>query len=180
MQDDNKKTKRSKSGVSGHGRVRGELEHFWALQQDEGLVTQTALLARAVRPGVHAAVPDTAVAVEQGAPIARLRSRGQVPLPEGLNAVGGNAMRGVSVCDERLDLFSEIAKVALNFDVVLVRATGDEKVVVMLDVLKFMGDNDRLASLAVFEGCRVGPAWREGKSGLIFDCMIGRKTVLLP
>ena len=67
-------------------------------------------------------------------------------------------MRGISICDERLDLLSEIAKVALDFNVILVGPTGHKEIVMMLDVLEFMGDNDGFASLAIFEGRRVRPA----------------------
>ena len=148
----------SKSGVSGHSCIRCELEHLRTLQQGKGLIAQTAFPPRAVGPGVHTAVPDTAIAIEQGTPIACLRSCGQIPLTEGLDAIRGNSMRGISICDERLDLLSEIAKVTLDFNVILVGPTGHKEVVMMLDVLEFMGDNDGFASLAIFEGRRVRPA----------------------
>lgn len=141
-----------------HGKILCELEHLRTLQQDKGLVAQTAFPARAVGPRVHTAVPDTAVAIEQGTPIACLRSCGQIPLTEGFDTVRGNSMCGIRICDERLDLLSEIAKVTLDFNVILVGPTGQKEVVMMLDVLEFMGDNDGFASLAIFQGCGVRPA----------------------
>jgi len=53
-------------------------------------------------------------------------------------------------------------KVALDFDVVLVWAAGEEEVVVVLDPLEFVGDDDGAAELAVFEGAGVAASWMEG------------------
>lgn len=59
-------------------------------------------------------------------------------------------MCGFGVVNEGLDLVGEIAEVSLNFDVILFRPGGDEEVVVVLDVLEFVGDYNGFAGLPVF------------------------------
>jgi len=120
------------------------------LQHDKRLVAQTAVLLLRTGPQRDVAVPHARVPVEQRAPVARLRGLREVPLAEGLDAVVGDALRGGWVGEERLDLGGQVGEVALDLDEVLVRARGDQKVVVVLDILQLVRDDDGAAGLAVF------------------------------
>lgn len=55
-------------------------------------------------------------------------------------------------------LVGQVGEVALHFDVVLRIAVGAEEVVVMLDILQFVGDDNGVACLAVFQRGGVGAA----------------------
>jgi hypothetical protein len=81
------------------------------------------------------AVPHTLVPVEEMAPITRLRSFGQVSFAERLDAIVGNVVRDTGVPHERLQFGGQIAEVALDFDVVLVRSLGCKEIMMVLYVL---------------------------------------------
>ena len=95
-----------------------------------------------VRPGIDSAVPDIAVPVKQGPPVACLGCWCQVSLAEGLDAIVRDSRRGLSVVHEELDLLGEVTEVSLHFNVVLAGPAGHEEIVVVLNVLQFMGNDD--------------------------------------
>jgi hypothetical protein len=68
-------------------------------------------------------------------PIARLGSFGQVSFAKCLDTIVGNVLRDAGVPHERLQFGGQIAKVALNFHVVLVRSIGRKEIMMMLYVL---------------------------------------------
>lgn len=132
-----------------------EFVHLRTFQQDKRLVSEAVRSACEIGPFVDGVVPDVAVSVEQGPPVAGFGSGGEVSLAEGLRAVFRDAAGGFGILDEGLDLLGEVAEIAFYLDVVLVWTTGDQKVMVMLDVLEFVGDNYRIARLSVLERCGV-------------------------
>lgn len=132
---------------------RFEIQHRLAIQQDEGFVSQTALPLLLFRPYCQAAIPHLFVSVEESSPVARLGCLGQVSLAECPHAVVCDALRRPRVAQQRLHLIRQIVEVAFHFDVVLIGTVGYEKVVVVLDVLKFVCNDDGVARLTVLERC---------------------------
>lgn len=134
-----------------------KVHHLRTIQQQERLISQPALthrlphLLRRVRRIRH-----RCISVPQSAPVARLSGRGEIALAKRADVVVGNALSGLGVLQEMLHLPREVRKVAFDLDVVLLRTRRDEQVVVVLNILQFVGDNNGVAGLTVFQGCRIG------------------------
>jgi hypothetical protein len=88
--------------------------------------------------------------VNQLPPVASFGCHSEVPLPECFDAVVCNPLRFFRVCEKLQNLRLEIREVSFNFDVVLLRAAGNKKVVVVLDPLQLVNYDDRATGLSVF------------------------------
>lgn len=127
-----------------------KVKHLLALLQDKRLVSQPSPLG--------AGVEDSPVSIPQRPPVARLRRSSQVSLAERAHAVVRDALCLLGVGDQRLEARLQVAEVACDLDVVLLRPRRNEQVVVVLDVLQLVCDNDRSTRLAVFKRRRVRPS----------------------
>lgn len=139
---------------------RSEVVHLLTAQQNESLIPQTPLppptpiLNPQLRRFRHLRIP-----LPQTPPVTRLRSGSEISLTESLDRIVGNPLRLGGIGEQVSHLVGQVGEVALDFDVVLRLAVGAEEVVVVLDVLQFVGDDDGVAGLAVFQRSGVGSAW---------------------
>lgn len=141
--------------------IRPKLKHTPRIQQQKRLIPQPPPHRAPVLPINKQPRPreNLPIPVKKPSPITRLRRRREIPLPKCLDAVLGDLARLVGVLEQVGHFLGEVGEVALDLDVVLQRAGGDEEVVVVLDVLQFVNHGDGGAGLAVFEGGGVGAAW---------------------
>lgn len=142
-----------------------KLIHLPTRQQYERLEPQPPLCPPRLIPPQLRRLRHARIRRPQAPPVARLRSRSEVALAERSDRIVRDALRLGRVREQARHRVREVGEVALDFDVVLRGAVGAEQVVVVLDVLQFVGDDDGAAGLAVFEGGGVGTAWRGVVSG---------------
>lgn len=107
-------------------------------------------LPPAVRVFKSGLLADLRPAADQAAPVARGGGRGDVPVAEGAQGVVDDALRLVRVVEVVGDLLLEVGEVALDLDVVLLRARGDEQILERLDPGELVGEDERTAVEQVF------------------------------
>ena len=138
-----------------------KIHHLATIQQQERLIPQPPFHSRLahslqrIRRIRHLRIP-----IPQCSPVARLSSRRQISLAERAHVVVGDVLCGLKVLEQVVHLVREVGEVALDLDVVLLRAGRDQEVVVVLDVLQFVGDDDGATGLSVFQRCGIGAACR--------------------
>lgn len=87
----------------------------------------------------------------QGHPIASLGSGCEIALSEGFHIIISYALGLLRVQQEVLHSAREIGEVSLDFDIVLLWTGRYQEIMVMLDVLQFMGDEHRWAGLPILQ-----------------------------